>query len=397
MLPGAEPIPSVMADSAGAPLKLDYSIPLEPLTHLDMALQTFAQQPLLLLYFSPKCPHCRHDFPDIQKLAREYKGVAQTIAVSVSAVNKRDILGFVEDFGEREIPFFQDANPKPEKEGAPPKPSFGALYGDGYVPRLYLVNPDGTLTRYTDFSANGLSLVRKALDRYKKYRTFMPFQYPKIVAFDVETTGLVNTKDDLIELGAVKFSFDCVNGRIEPVKIDEFQSFVNPVGPLKPEAQAANHITEEMVKDAPKAGPVLLSFNDYVKDAVALVAHNAPFDVGFLNTHYGKFVGANAPALPVFDSLVITRNLMPLPSYKLGDVVKKLKERKEIPFTANDSEMHRAVYDCEMLMHLFAAVLRTRLSPEDFALENFMAAMKNKAKAGESHIKPRLQKQPKLF
>jgi DNA polymerase III epsilon subunit family exonuclease len=221
--------------------------------------------------------------------------------------------------------------------------------------------------------------------------------FPTIVAFDLETTGRDTVKNEMLEIGAVKFSIEDQGGQAVPVKVEEFQTFVKPNGPLNEEAQKVNHITEEMVANAPRPAKVLESFTKFVGDATCMVAHNAPFDMGFLNTGYSKHAGGNAPTIPVFDSLVLARSLLQLPTYKLGEIAATFKKRGEISFNPNEGDMHRAVYDCEMLMHVFVATLRTKMTLEDFAIENFMAAIKTKAGANASVLKPKILKQPKLF
>jgi len=142
MLPGAKPVTTHMADSTGKPLLMDFNIPLAGIKDSNTPFSVFSSRPLMVYYFSPHCPHCRDSYGGIQQIAKEYeqRGLA-SIAVSVSSVTKRDILMFMEQ-QRASIPFFQDNG------------DFGKKYGDGYVPRLYLIYPDGKVARYTELENN---------------------------------------------------------------------------------------------------------------------------------------------------------------------------------------------------------------------------------------------------
>ncbi|MDR0517827.1 MAG: TlpA family protein disulfide reductase [Fibromonadaceae bacterium] len=155
MLPGARPVPVPMADSAGKPLLMDFSINLSGMKDAtSMPFSVFSNRPLAVYYFSPFCPHCQKGYSGIQQIAKEYeqKGLA-SIAVSVNNVGKRDILKFMED-QKASLLFFHDA------EG-----SFGKKYGDGYIPRLYLISSDGKVTRYTTFESENLKDIRADIEK----------------------------------------------------------------------------------------------------------------------------------------------------------------------------------------------------------------------------------------
>jgi len=199
--------------------------------------------------------------------------------------------------------------------------------------------------------------------------------FAKIIAFDLETTGLDDNKHEIIEIGGVKFSVKENKGQMVPDKIEEFQSFIK--ASKTNEAVKINNITDEMLVSAPSITEVLQKFKAFCDDANCLVAHNAPFDTKFLSTAYGKH-SIPAPTLPILDSVKIARNTIQLPAYKLGNITKALESRKEINFKIKTESMHRAVYDCEMLMHILVALLRNRLSMEEWAGQVFLQALKKK-------------------
>ena len=93
------------------------------------------------------------------------------------------------------------------------------------------------------------------------------------IVFDIETTGFSSIKDAIIEVGAVKVT----DGKIT----DRFSTFVNPKRPIPFEITNLTSITDEMVMDSPTIDVVLPQFLEFAGDGV-LVAHNAGFDVGFI-------------------------------------------------------------------------------------------------------------------
>ena len=97
------------------------------------------------------------------------------------------------------------------------------------------------------------------------------------VVVDLETSGAApSTGAGITEIGAVKVC----GGEI----IGEFQSFVNPGVPISPFITQLTGITDEMLFDAPRIGEIFPSFIEFIgpENENVLVAHNAPFDIGFL-------------------------------------------------------------------------------------------------------------------
>ena len=199
---------------------------------------------------------------------------------------------------------------------------------------------------------------------------------PKFVAFDLETTGLVNQKDEIIEIGAVKFTvMTDPKGRVVPRNLGEFNMLGKPNMLIPAEASSVNHITDDMVENAPPIGECLKKFTAFCGQGSILLAHNANFDASFLRVAYQKNPQL-IPGNPVIDSLVMARTIMPeLDNHKLGNIANMFMRRGEFAMKIDPETMHRAVYDCEMLMEVFVAILRRRLKEKDWEMGNIMKAM----------------------
>ncbi|MEH7094610.1 PolC-type DNA polymerase III [Neobacillus vireti] len=164
------------------------------------------------------------------------------------------------------------------------------------------------------------------------------------VVFDVETTGLSAVYNTIIELAAVKIH----NGEI----IDRFESFANPHQRLSATIINLTSITDDMLKDAPEVDEVIKNFYDWAGDAV-LVAHNASFDMGFLNVAY-KQIGLEKAKNPVIDTLELGRFLYPeMKNHRLNTLAKK--------FDIDLTQHHRAIYDTEATGYLLLKMLKDAL------------------------------------
>lgn len=97
--------------------------------------------------------------------------------------------------------------------------------------------------------------------------------YPFVVV-DVETTGLKPLTDEIVEVAAVRF-----DGPGEPVSI--FHTYVKPKKKISAAAAAVNHITEDMLAEAPRFGQIAKQLSAYL-DGCAVVGHNLKFDARFL-------------------------------------------------------------------------------------------------------------------
>ena len=104
----------------------------------------FANKPLLVFYFSATCGHCAHAAPEILAMAKEFapKGLT-TLAVASGGNQKVGIRKFMDNANwDEAINVVWDESRE-----------FGELYSDGYVPKVYAVNPDGTYKQYAAFES----------------------------------------------------------------------------------------------------------------------------------------------------------------------------------------------------------------------------------------------------
>lgn len=118
---------------------------------------------------------------------------------------------------------------------------------------------------------------------------------------DLETTGgSAAAGSKITEFGAVKVCGGEVLG--------EFQSLVNPDDHIPAFITVLTGITNQMVVHAPRVAEVLPSFLEFAHGSV-LVAHNAPFDVGFLK-HFSRELGIPWPGFEVLDTATLARRAL---------------------------------------------------------------------------------------
>ncbi|RAV03547.1 PolC-type DNA polymerase III [Paenibacillus sp. YN15] len=168
-----------------------------------------------------------------------------------------------------------------------------------------------------------------------------PLKEAEYVVFDIETTGLSVINNKIIELAGVKM-------RDEKV-IDRFATFVNPHERIPYNIQQLTNINDDMVRDAPELVDVLPKFREFVGDAV-LVAHNARFDIGFIQANL-KSLGQPPMDNPVLDTLEMARLLLPnLKNHRLNTLSDRFKVSLE--------NHHRAVDDAEALGYVLFHLIK---------------------------------------
>jgi len=208
---------------------------------------------------------------------------------------------------------------------------------------------------------------------------------PSIVALDIETTGLDPYRDEIIEIGAVRF-----NGkRVE----DEWSTLIKPRQPIPPFITQLTGISNEMVYKAPEIQEVIQEFADFVGNS-PILGQNIQFDLSFLQRNR------------------ILQNNQVIDTYELASVLMPTAERYNLSALGQalgiilPGDAHRALYDAQLTTAVYQALVQramqlpleriaefVRLSePFDWGASYvFQSILKNRAyepvKAGEkSHI-----------
>ena len=161
----------------------------------------------------------------------------------------------------------------------------------------------------------------------------------EFVVFDLETTGLKPTTEEITEIAAVLVR----EGEIR----DSFQTYVNPHKPIPPEITELTGISDETVVDAPDLPEALDKFFAFLGDRV-LVAHNAGFDLSFLKAACKRLEIERE--FTYIDTLEMSRIMLPhLNRFKLNILAKELQVG---PF-----EHHRASEDAAVLARIWIKLL----------------------------------------
>ncbi len=169
-------------------------------------------------------------------------------------------------------------------------------------------------------------------DKMPSYNDFITNN--NFVVFDVETTGLEPTVNEIIEIGAVKI----VNGKIK----EQFQTLICPENEIPEEITNLTTITNDMVKNAPSNNDAISDFYKFCENC-SLVGYNVSFDFAFINNS-AKKAGLYFNN-QTYDAMVMAKNKLYLPRYRLINVVEALN------LTLNNA--HRALADATATAEVF--------------------------------------------
>ncbi|MCW2777857.1 MAG: polymerase epsilon subunit [Frankiales bacterium] len=169
-----------------------------------------------------------------------------------------------------------------------------------------------------------------------------PLRDVTFVVVDLETTGATPNSCAITEIGAVKVRGGEVLG--------EFQTLVNPPTSIPPFIAVLTGITDQMVAGAPRLDQALPAFFEFSRGAV-LVAHNAPFDLGFLKAGCRQ-LDLDWPAPQSLDTARLARRVLTrdeAPNCKLSTLARL--------FRAEVTPCHRALADAQATVDVLHGLL----------------------------------------
>jgi len=160
------------------------------------------------------------------------------------------------------------------------------------------------------------------------------------IIFDTETTGLDKNDDRIIEIGCVEMEKRFLTGR-------HFHVYINPDGrKIHPDALAIHGISDEQLADKPKFTDIAQDFLEFI-DGAKLVAHNAMFDMGFINAELIRSGFEPIANDRVVDTLAIARRKHPMGPNNLDALCKRYG------IDNSHRQLHGALLDAEILSHVY--------------------------------------------
>jgi DNA polymerase III epsilon subunit family exonuclease len=129
----------------------------------------------------------------------------------------------------------------------------------------------------------------------------LPLEAARFVVVDLETTGLRPARSSIVEIGAVRVEALLPGGA--------FQTFVDPGVPLPAVVAGITGLADRDLRGAPRPGVAVTRFLAFAGDRAVIVAHNARFDLAFLDREVEILTGRRL-ALPVVDTVGLSRRLL---------------------------------------------------------------------------------------
>ena len=176
------------------------------------------------------------------------------------------------------------------------------------------------------------------------------------IVLDTETTGLdVNNGDRIVEIGIVELENHVQTGTC-------FHYYLNPERDSGLQALQIHGLTTEFLKDKPKFIDIADQFIDFISDS-KIIIHNAPFDVGFINSELRKCEKEELNENSIIDSLLLAKKIF------LGQSVSLDALCRKYDIDISDREVHGALKDAKLLAHVYLELIGGKQTKLEFNVE----------------------------
>jgi DNA polymerase III subunit epsilon len=167
------------------------------------------------------------------------------------------------------------------------------------------------------------------------------------IILDTETTGLDPASGDrVVEIGCLELVNHVATG-------DEYHVYLNPERDMPAEAEAVHGLSQEFLSSKLLFSEVAEDFITFLSDSV-IIAHNAGFDLGFINAEL-KRVGREAiPADQTIDTVKLARRKFPGAPASLDALCKRFQ------IDTSAREKHGALLDAQLLSHVYLELIGGR-------------------------------------
>ena len=177
------------------------------------------------------------------------------------------------------------------------------------------------------------------------------------IVLDTETTGLdVNNGDRIVEIGIVELENHVQTGAC-------FHYYLNPERDSSSQALQIHGLTTEFLKDKPKFIDIADQFIDFISDS-KIIIHNAPFDVGFINSELRNCEKKELKENSIIDSLLLAKK------HFLGQSVSLDSLCRKFDIDISDREIHGALKDAKLLAHVYLELIGGKQTKLEFNMES---------------------------
>ena len=172
------------------------------------------------------------------------------------------------------------------------------------------------------------------------------------IILDTETTGLdSNNGDRIVEVGVIELENHVQTGNY-------FHYYLNPEKDSDPQAFKIHGLSTEFLKDKPKFIDIADQFMNFISDS-KIIIHNAPFDLGFINSELRKCNKVELDNI-IIDTLLLAKNMFVGQSVSLDSLCRKFD------IDISDREIHGALKDAKLLSYVYLELIGGKQTRLDF-------------------------------